>query len=407
MSALRAPAASHGGDRDAVAGDSDATSPVQWKRALKAAAFAFILSRAIVLCSALLAVAIAQQWGGASGTQDAIRLATPEAFAQLHQHILGNDAGWYASIVTHGYETRPFDLVRQTNWAFFPLHPLLWKGVSSTGLDLAWAGVLMANLLFLAGLFQLHRWAQLMRDPDTADRVVLCLALFPTSYFFSLPWSEPLFLVLSATSLLAIEQQRWNVATTANLLASATRPVGVLLSALLWWEARQGRRLPAPRFWLLALAGCIGLLAFMALLYQKTGNALAFADIQATWGRDGGSLTKHLRRWIMDPLLVAEAWNVRWINNGSLLLGLAASAWLWRKGHRGLALFSGISLLLPWSTGTLMSMGRYLLTIAPVFLALACWLHRPRLALGWIVASACMLAGMSACFALGATFAGA
>ena len=378
-----------------------------WKRSLKAAAFAFILSRAIVLCSAMVAIAIAQQWGGASGTQETIRLATPESLAHLQRRVLANDAAWYATIVSQGYESRPFDTARQANWAFFPLHPMLWKSMAWTGLGLLPAGILLANLFFFAGLFQLHRWAQLVAGAQIADRVVLCLALFPTSYFFSLPWSEPLFLLLTATSLLALEQQRWGAATVVNVLASAARPSGLILSALLWWEARQGRRWPAPRFWLLALAGCLGLLTFMAVLHLKTGNALAFADIQVTWGRNGGSFTKHLRRWIMDPLLVAEEWNVRWINNSSLLLGVVACVWLWRKGHRGLAMFSGFSLLMPWSTGTLMSMGRYLLTITPVFLALACWLRQPRVATGWTVISACLLSGMTACFALGASFAGA
>jgi hypothetical protein len=54
-----------------------------------------------------------------------------------------------------------------------------------------------------------------------------------------------------------------------------------------------------------------------------------------------------------------------------------------------------------------MSMGRYLVTCLPLFFAFACWLERPRLRIAWLVVSACMLAGMSACFALGASFAGA
>jgi hypothetical protein len=235
----------------------------------------------------------------------------------------------------------------------------------------------------------------------------LCLALFPTSYFFSLPWTESLFLGLLATALLAIAQRRWATLAGVAALASGTRAVGVLLAPLGWWAARQD---PDTRFvqrWLLPALGTGGLLVFMAVLWAKTGNALAFSDIQVTWGRDGGSLTKHFSRWLSDPLLLAEAWNVRWINNAALLLALAGAVWLWRQGQRALAVFVFIYVLIPWSTGTLMSMGRYVVACVPVFAAVAGWLSTPPRLLAWLLGSACLLAAMSAAFALGATFAGA
>ena len=385
-----------------------ASSP-SWRRAISAAVFAFVLSRMLILASAVSAVAVAEQWPGPSPDSDAwqIRLLTPESIAALEQRIILNDAGWYFSIVRDGYEQRPFDASRQVNWAFFPLHPMLWKAVNALGSSPAWSGLALVNLLFLLALIQTHRWVQVMRSDEVATNVVLCVSLFPTAYFFSLPWSESLFLLLSATSLLAIQRKRWGSSTVANALLSATRPTGLLLAALMWWEAREGRRLPPARIWVLAALGGTGLLAFMGLLWVKTGNPLAFADIQAAWGRDGGSLTKHLRRWLMDPLLLAEPWNVRWINNSALVLGLGASIWLWRRRMHGLALFAFFSLLIPWSTGTLLSMGRYLVSCLPVFFAFGCWLQRPRLRTTWLVVSACLLAGMTACYALGANFTGA
>lgn len=380
--------------------------PADWRRALSAALFAFVLSRALVLVSALATVAIAQQWREPGAEQGEIRLLTADSVAALKRRVLANDAWWYLDVAERGYERRPFDTTRQANWAFFPLHPGLWRVANASGLDPAWGGMLLAHVLFALALVQSHRWVQLVRDADTADRAVMVIALFPTAYFFSLPWSESLFLLLTASSLLAVWQRRWGSASGFSALASATRPTGVLLAALLWWQARDGRRLPTPRFWAWTLLAGAGLFAFMALLWARTGNPLAFADIQVAWGRDGGSFTKHLRRWITDPLLLAEPWNVRWINNAALLLGIAGSAWLWRQQQRGLALFAFLSLLLPWSTGTLVSMGRYFATCLPLFLALACWLRRPWMWSAWLAASSALLAGMTAAFAIGADFAG-
>ena len=108
-----------------------------------------------------------------------------------------------------------------------------------------------------------------------------------------------------------------------------------------------------------------------------------------------------------DPLRLGGVWNLSLVNNASLLLALAAAAWLWRDGKRALAVFVFGYVLMPWSTGTLMSMGRYVLVCLPVYVAMAAWLAGPRRQLAWLVASAVVLAWMSGHFALGHTFAGA
>jgi len=351
-------------------------------------------------------VALAQQWTGNDG-QETLQLFDPGSLTTLEQRVLSNDAAWYLGIVQSGYETRPFDASRQANWAFFPLHPMLWGGLVHLGVDAAVGGMLLAHLFLLIGLFQLHRWVQLLYDRATADRAVFCIALFPTGHFFSLPLTESLFLMLSATGLIAIAQRQWGQASVWGTLLSATRPTGVLLAGLMWWEGRDGRRLPPPRIWAFCALAVMGLVLFMGWLWLKTGNPLAFVDIQSAWGRDGGSFTKHFRRWVADPLLIADEWNVRWINNSALLLALAASVWLWRHGQRGLALLTFLTVLAPWSTGTLVSMGRYVSTCLPVFLALACWLSRPWLSTSWLVLSTFALSIMSGWFALGVSFAGA
>ena len=377
-----------------------------WQSALKATLFAFTLSRLLVFLSAAIAVALAQQPWPTAPTQK-VRVFTPKVTRQLRDRVLANDANWYASIVKRGYEERPFDASRQANWAFFPLHPILWRTATLSGLGLALSGVLLANLWLLLALFQTHRWVQILYDAQTANRAVLALALFPTSYFLSLPWTESLFLALSASSLLALTRSRFATASAFNALASATRPTGVLLSVLLWWDGRKGQRLPSARIWFLAILGVSGLLAFMLLLYLRTGNPLAFSDIQSAWGRNGGSLTKDLRRWLTEPGTIARFWSSPWINSSSLLFGLVGSAWLWRKNHRGLALFAFVSIALPWATGTLVSMGRYVMCCLPLYLPLACWTRRTPVMLGWMVISACTLVAMTALYALGASFAGA
>lgn len=390
----------------AEAAAAPATRP-DWASALKAAAFAFLLSRLLVLLSAVVATAVMHQWPQPERDDAEIRLFTAPDLAHLEARVMSNDAGWYQQIVLQGYEARPFDTSRQANWAFFPLHPMLWRGVQALGLPPALAGLLLAHALCLLALVQMHRWIQVQWNRELADRALLCFALFPTSYFLSLPWTESVFAALLATALLGLAQRRWGLVAGAAMLASGTRAVGVFLAPLLWWQARRDPSATWPQRWLYPALALGGLAVFMALLWQRTGNPMAFSEIQATWGRDGGSFTKHLVRWLGDPLRLGGVWNLSPINNSSLLLALAAVAWLWRDGKRALALFVFGYVLMPWSTGTLMSMGRYVLVCLPVFVALAAWLSGPRRQLAWLVASAVVLAWMSANFALGHTFAGA
>ena len=374
---------------------------------LRSAFYAFALSRILCMLAALLASAISTQWPAPQNDGETLRLITEDSAALLRTRVLANDAGWYLGIASEGYEKRPFDVSRQANWAFFPLHPWLWRVLIRLGIAPWLSGLVLANTMFLLALIQLHRWVCSLRGQNVADRAVLCVALFPTSYFFSLPWSESLFLLLSVSSFLALRSQRWWLAAVFGAFASATRLTGILIAPVIWFEANAHLGARSVKLWMATALVFLGLAAFMIVLWSDTGNALAFADIQQAWGRNGGSLTKWLYRWVSDPLLVAEFWNLRWINNGSFVLLLAASLWLWRRRFLGFSAFTALCALLPFGSGTLLSMGRYVLTCAPVFLALACWLEHPRVCLAWLIISSCLLVFMCSAFVLGATFAGA
>lgn len=176
-----------------------------WGRSFSSAGLAFVISRGLLL---LLAAGVGSLHREArTGMPD-----VPHAVLSVQglTHQLGvlsraNDADWYVGIATHGYERRPFDTSIQANRAYFPLHPMLWRiGLGATG-DGTLSGLLIANLLFLLGLAVVHRLAIASgRDAPAASRTVYALAFFPVSYFFSLPWSESLFLLLTAAAFLLL-----------------------------------------------------------------------------------------------------------------------------------------------------------------------------------------------------------
>jgi hypothetical protein len=106
------------------------------------------------------------------------------------------------------------------------------------------------------------------------------LALAPAAAFFSYPYSESLFLLLSAASLLLLETGRWQVATLAGAAAALTRAPGALLGlsfAAAAWRPQQRRLAMGATGPLLGLAGVA------ALDWTQYGDPLGFWKSQSLW----------------------------------------------------------------------------------------------------------------------------
>ena len=73
-----------------------------------------------------------------------------------------------------------------------------------------------------------HHWACQRVTPEAADRFVLLLAAFPGAIFFSLNYSESLWLFLSAALFVAMDRKRWPLVAGLAVLLSLTKAVGLV-----------------------------------------------------------------------------------------------------------------------------------------------------------------------------------
>jgi hypothetical protein len=290
----------------------------------------------------------------------------------LRHVALGNDGAWYLGIAKDGYERRPFSATRQANWAFLPLHPLLWRIMATLTGEWFWSGIVLANLLTLAGWSMLWKLVEtLTASTEHADDAVLFAAFWPTSYFMTLPQTEPLFFALVVLTLLSACYQRWWLTGLAGMLAGVTRINGAFLlpsAAFQWW---QGERKPQDLLKLLPMG--VGIAAFMFYLWTITGDPLAFKDIQVAWGRQWALPWQALLDYLHRPARVAVPWNPKLLNFLVTLIGFASVVTCWRRGWRGLAVFTTLTILAPLFTGTLLSMTRFLGVTPGVYLALSVW----------------------------------
>jgi hypothetical protein len=203
--------------------------------------------------------------------------------APIARSLTGEDAVYYLGIAAGGYHLEPVK-ENHYDWVFFPLYPVVVRAFSILTLgDVTLAGILTANLAFLAAALALYRLSLDHLGHDVAVRSVVYLAIAPGAVAFAMAYSDSLFLLLAVGAFLAAERRRWWTMGLLYGLAALTRLPGVLLGIpLLMLMVRSLG--PRPRLGWLALGlGPAALAGFYAWLGAVTGDFLANLHAQAAW----------------------------------------------------------------------------------------------------------------------------
>ncbi|HXG56213.1 MAG TPA: mannosyltransferase family protein, partial [Vicinamibacterales bacterium] len=167
------------------------------------------------------------------------------------------DAGWYGSVALHGYDrTRSFD--QQRNIAFFPAMPMLMRPVGrllgTRGANLPpdrrmvrmmWAGVVVSLASFLLALWYLMRLGTPMLGAERSSAALLLLGSYPFAVFYSVGYTESLFLLGIVATAYHFGRAEWLRAGAWGMVVGLTRPNGFLLCvplgllALQQWRVRR------------------------------------------------------------------------------------------------------------------------------------------------------------------------
>jgi len=285
------------------------------------------------------------------------------------------DVTRYAYISLQGY--------RAASWTtFFPLFPMLVRSAgAATGMTdlggLATLSFLIANGALLAATAGLVLLARLDFDRPTASRAAWYLLVFPSSLFLSAGYADSIFLALSIGMFLAARRSRWLLAGLLAALAALDRPFGVLLVLPLaleaWWQRSQPgtwKALPAMVLAPLALGG------YLAYLGSTFHDPLSFLHAESGWGRHLMAPWDTFTTYFSVAPTMGDAQH----SIPDLLFtvfAIAVTVASWRLLRRSYALFLTALLLVPLSSGTLLSMPRFVVAWFPVFLVLAIAGRRP------------------------------
>lgn len=292
------------------------------------------------------------------------------------------DAEHYIGIATSGYSgTEP---------AFFPLYPLLIRLLGGAISNHLVAGLVVSNAASFFALLYLYRLIEHEYNRQVAHRAIFYVSIFPTAIFFSAVYTESLFLFLTVASFYYTRERRWLAAGAFGYFAALTRVEGVLLAVpfVIEWAgvlaAQRGgaRRRPFDTVVkpLLGVALIpLGLATYMAYLWVLLGDPLYFSHVQAHWGRHLGmpwvsfwhSFSIIFGRF--PPQTIAN--QLLELTFTLLMLGMLIAGW--RRLRPSYVAYMGLSILVPMSTSSLMSMPRFALVLFPMFVLFGLWGAKP------------------------------
>jgi hypothetical protein len=403
--------------------------------AVRDAAVALVVSRALVWVAGVSAWLLFRLSGDVRFDHDGLTHSFGSVGNALAAPAVRWDSNWYVDIAQHGYRHESVEP------AFFPLYPLLMRGLGEVVGSVVVAGVAISLVAFFVALVLLHRLTELELGPEVARRAPLLLALFPTSLFFSAVYTEALFLALELGAFVAARRGRWALAGALGGLGAATRNTGWLLApvllALYLYGPRgdppaAGGRAPAgertaatsrlrervrPRYPLRADALWIALVP-LGLAGYLIFMRVHFGDLLAPWHAQA-----HFRRVFEGPLSAywhgaEKAWDgltgilsgdpfgpaARKIGQFAVITGaLAATVGVLRRLPAAYGLYALLSIVpvlsFPYPPGPLASSLRYVVVVFPLFMWLALRLPDRRAYVATLAVFAAMLVYSAGMFA--------
>lgn len=310
------------------------------------------------------------------------------------------DALRYLDIARRGYEVYPcgdgpidFPTLRPDAWCgnagWFPLYPMLMRGLHAVGLPYAAAGFLITQVA-LVGAFMLI-WRLLGgRLTETSAQCLALAALLPGSVYHHLVFPISLALLAVAGTVLAVRERSWWPAGLSAAVGAAAYPAAVWLcllapaAILIGWrhERLAVRALHAAGTGAIGGAGLfVALLAF----YVDTGRWDAYQLIQRNYGNGF-----HNPLWTFGQIMTAgvrdpKAWSLIAI---LLIIGPALYIGVRRGLRRGfdaeLVMLMGLMIgltLIPLIAGPRVSAYRSYALMGPIVVLLAGVPERLRLLL--------------------------
>jgi len=298
------------------------------------------------------------------------------------------DSFWYLDIAQNGYSFKGIE--KLSNIVFFPLYPFLIKITSFfIAGDLILAGWILSCIFLLLALLYLFKLVKEFHPEINPYLPIVFLLIFPTAFFLNAVYTESLFLFLSLATFYHGLKKKFLWAGVLGLFASLTRITGVLLFIPLLWEYLKSYNFNLTRSLNTKLLSIFlipaGTLSFFLYHHLKFNDFLLFFKIESWWGRIF-KLNKDHFLMFSNPAIVNFCLDIFFV-----ILALTILYFVFKKLRTSYGLYMLATLAVVLSTGTLMSVGRYILVLFPIYILLSL-IKNQYLQQAWIFISTLLLA---------------
>jgi len=299
---------------------------------------------------------------------------------QIENLLARWDVAWYLGIITKGYEWDG-NAVRQQSVVFFPAFPIITRAVGLfIGQRWLLAGLFVALSAFFVALVYMYRLARDVLDPEQARVAVWALAAYPFSAYYSVPYTEALYLLCSVTAFYHVNRANWLRAAALGYVVGLCRPNGFLI-ALPFGILVLQHMIRERRVLLTActpvIAPIAGILSYSFFLYLRFGDPLAWRKGQLAWGRAYVGIWSGLEAlWTdrYDAIVHYGLYDYSSKNPYDLMYTVAAVFVLVsvvptiRRFGLAYGVFTLVNILPPLMIGGMMSIGRMTSVLFPAFL---------------------------------------
>lgn len=305
--------------------------------------------------------------------------------------IKRNDVGWYERISSNWYPkiNDIQDLgyshgndFKQSEWAFFPFYPglnrftcnILQIPFNISGL--IWS--LVFSTLTFIGFFWFCEL--LIKDISKAFYATLIFMIFPFHYYFSMMYTEAVFLTFLIYSFIAIYYKKELVLLVLLIPLTLVRPNGLFMMIPLYLFFLETHKVIIDKcvIWpklfrkdimltsLIFLTAPICFILYCMYQYNMTGQYFAFSIAQIGWYK---KLTFPLLSFCRSCNFQSQ------FNSFYTLAVFILSIYCFKRFSLSLNVLIWLSLLIPLSSGSMVSMQRYISVIFPIIILISTYFY--------------------------------
>lgn len=287
------------------------------------------------------------------------------------------DGGHYWQIAKNGY-------IATSDYAFFPLYPLLVRSISTLLSDnLILAGLLASNLAFLIFLIVFYEVAKKQFSQKVALTTTVTFLVFPTTFFAVSMYSESLFLLSLVCFFYFLKGKKYLWASIMVSLASLTRLVGITLVVSLLYSYVSSLNFDfkkIDRKILLLFPATFGFIIYSLYLFASLNDPVNYLTTQAFWQRSVTDPVSTIFTYIWAFVIGEHRPTNDYFDFAITILFISILILGIKKIPSSWWISSMLVILIPASSGTLTSMPRYLLASLGAFVILGQYLEiRPKI----------------------------